>query len=235
MRWAAVRLAAWIALPLLAASTAHAQAYQCSIPQGPLSAPAIAADGPERRSAITGYTLALSWSPEFCRKDTTSIQCSGQHGRFGMVVHGLWPEGRGGNWPQWCRTMQRPSSETLRRHLCMSPSPRLMAHEWAKHGSCMVRHPETYFKMTGILWRSLRLPDLDRLSRREGLTAGVLRAAFAEANPGWKAGAIGLVTSRNGWLQEIHLCYDKGFMPAACDQRRFGPDHSAPLKIWRGI
>ncbi len=228
-----------VSAPLLASGThAFAQAYQCRVPQGQLSVPRIAPDGPARRTPVTGYTLALSWSPEFCRGREASgahkRQCSGRDGRFGLIVHGLWPEGTGGNWPQWC-SASSPSPDTLRPHLCMMPSERMMAHEWAKHGSCMVRRPENYFKVSAILWRSLRLPDLDRLSRRKDLDAGTLRQAFAAANPGWKREQVGLQLNHNGWLEEIRLCYGKDFMPARCDARRYGPKDKTPVKIWRGL
>ena len=224
----------------LLSGTAHAQAYQCRAPQGPLAIPDIAPDGPERRMAISGYTLALSWSPEFCRQRSTQgahrQQCSGAGGRFGFVVHGLWPEGAAGRWPQWCAARRKLSANTARAHLCMMPSTRLMAHEWAKHGSCMVRTPESYLKVTAILWNSLHLPDLDRLSRQDGLTAGTIRQAFAEANGRhWTPAMVGIDTSRNGWLEELRLCYGRDFMPKACERRRIGPPDAAPLNIWRGL
>ncbi len=221
-------------------ATAHAQPFQCRAPQGPLSIPAIAPDGPERRMAISGYSLALSWSPEFCRsragRPEHRIQCAGRNGRFGLVVHGLWPEGAAGRWPQWCATRRRLDERTARAHLCMMPSSRLMAHEWAKHGSCMVRTPQSYLKVTAILWNSLRLPDLDRLSRQEGLTAGTIRQAFADANgPHWTPAMVGIETSRNGWLEELRLYYGRDFMPRTCDRKRIGPPDATPLKIWRGL
>lgn len=99
----------------------------------------------------------------------------------------------------------------------------------------MARRPETYYKITRILWNSLTLPDLDRMSRQPDLTAGDLRAMFAAANQGWSARGVGLVLNKDGWLQEMRLCYDRRFRPAACDRRRFGPADSAALKIWRGL
>jgi ribonuclease T2 len=117
----------------------------------------------------------------------------------------------------------------------MTPVPWLLEHEWAKHGSCMAQNPEGYFRVGSILWRSLRWPDADHLSRQEGLTAGDLRRAFIARNPGWKPGQIGLLVSNTGWLREVHLCYGRGFMPATCDRQSLGPPDSAPLKIWRGL
>ena len=99
----------------------------------------------------------------------------------------------------------------------------------------MTRNPATYYRVTQILWRGLRIPDLDRLSREPKLDAGFLRARFAEANKGWMPSAIGLSLSDRGWLREIRLCYDARFMPRACDRARFGPRDGTAVKIWRGL
>ncbi len=216
-------------------SGALAQAYQCTLPQRIEPIPEPRPDGPPRRTTIAGYILAVSWSPEYCHNDTASMQCSGRNGRFGFVLHGLWPEARSGPPPQWCSVTPRPSAQLIRQHLCMTPVPRLLEHEWAKHGSCMSKTPEVYFRTAAILWRSLRWPDADRLSRREGLTAGDFRRAFVAANPDWRARQVGIVLNRRGWLKELRLCYGRNFMPADCDQRSLGPRDGAALKIWRGL
>ena len=80
---------------------AQAQAFQCSLPAD-VTVPRIAPEEP-RRLPVTGYTLALSWAPEFCRfradEKRHARQCSGREGRFGFTVHSLWPES-GRSWPQ---------------------------------------------------------------------------------------------------------------------------------------
>lgn len=218
-------------------ATAHAQTYQCRVPER-VSVPRIKADAPPRRLPVTQYTLALSWSPEFCKGRETraseAIQCSGRNGQFGLVVHGLWPEGRG-TYPQWCPTGQVLGANEVRRNLCMMPGARLQAHEWAKHGACMVRRPATYFKVTRILYESLRMPDLDRLSKEPRLTAGMLRDKWVYANPAWPREAVGVRTNARGWLTDVLLCYGKDFLPRTCDRGRFGARDNAPLKIWRGL
>lgn len=226
-----------ISLALALPAPAFAQAYQCSLPRRIEAPKTVRPDGPVRRKPVGSYILAVSWSPEYCRfgSSLNTMQCSGSNGRFGFVLHGLWPQGARGAPPQWCSTRLRPSPELIRRNLCMTPVPWLLAHEWAKHGSCMVKRPETYFKVSAILWRSLRWPDADRLSRDKDLTAGKLREAFVLRNPDWRADQIGINTSRNGWLRGIRLCYGKDFMPRTCTSASFGPANSAPLKIWRGL
>ncbi|WP_199504174.1 ribonuclease T2 family protein [Qipengyuania sp. YIM B01966] len=238
---AAARPAAAAALLFLCGglpAPALAQAYQCRMPAR-VSVPTVTRDGPVRRVPVTGYTMALSWSPEYCRaageRGGATLQCGGRNGRFGLILHGLWPEGRGGNYPQWCTSSPVPSSALVRRHLCMTPSARLLAHEWAKHGSCMARRPDTYFRVAAILWNSLAKPDLDQLSRRPELNAGAIREAFVIANPGWRADAVGVHLNRRGWLDEIRLCYGRHFMPTRCDARRLGARDNASVRIWRGL
>ena len=231
--------APWLLLAALACPTAaSAQAYQCRVPADlPVARPAMP-DGPAQRMPITGYTLALSWSPEFCRgkeRDPAQrLQCSGAAGRFGFLVHGLWPEGAGRS-PQWCRSVPLPPPTVVRGQLCRTPSVYLLAHEWAKHGSCMARDAAGYYRVSSILADAMRYPAMERLSRDRALTAGVLRKAFAEANPGRPANSFGLLVSERGWLREVRVCLDRRFRPARCEPRQAGPRDAATLKIWRGL
>ena len=225
-----------LALALLP-TPALAQAYQCSVPSRIEPFRPIMPSGPPRRTAVSGYTLAASWSPDYCKTsgDRGSMQCSGRNGRFGFVLHGLWPEAARGAPPQWCASGPAPSPQTLRRHLCMTPSARLLAHEWAKHGTCMAHTPAQYFNVGQSLWRSIRWPDADRISRKDDLTAGDLRRAFVVANPAWKIEQVGLQLSKTGWLREVQLCYSRRFLPMRCDRRHFGPADGKPIRIWRGL
>lgn len=233
MNGLSVYLALFCALPV----PALAQAYQCTPPARLGALPLPEPDGPTRRAPIARYTLAVSWAPEFCRtdRDPNSIECSGRSGRFGFVLHGLWPESASGPSPQWCSVTPRPSPRLIRRNLCMTPAPALLEHEWAKHGSCMARTPDAYFDVAASLWRPLRWPDADRLSRKDGLTAGELRRELALANPRWPATGIGVVLSRTGWLREIRLCYSRRFQPIPCGRSQLGPPAATRLKIWRGL
>lgn len=228
------------------AEPVSAQAYQCRVPQR-VSVPPVQRNGPVRQMPVTGYTAALSWSPEFCKGRETQprhrSQCSGQTGRFGLVMHGLWPEGAGGRsdakghsiWPQWCPTARRPSPAETRRNMCMMPSARLVATQWAKHGSCMTQRPETYFKIARIFWNGTAKPDYDRLSRQDGLTAGDIRRAFSDANDGLEPRAVGVKLNARGWFQELSVCLNKRFRPRPCNPQRFGAPDRTKANIWRGL
>ena len=237
MRGAIVAIAAALAFAAALPVAVIAQAYQCAPPARivlPREAPR--PDAPARRTPIGGFTLAASWSPEFCQthRNAADLQCGGGMGRFGFILHGLWPESRYGPSPQWCALTPRPSPEALRGALCMTPDPRLLEHEWAKHGSCAVATPDAWFGVSRALWRSLRWPDADALSRRDDLTAGDLRDAFLATNPDWRADMVAVIANRRGWLSEVRLCYSARYMPAPCRRGAAGLPDRAPLKIWRG-
>jgi len=232
-----VRALAALALALLPAP-AVAQAWQCRVPRD-VPVPAMPrADGPMSQARITGYSLALSWSPEFCRtrqRDPAHrLQCSGEAGRFGFILHGLWPEGAR-EAPQWCPARRSPDAGTVRRNLCMTPSPDLIVHEWAKHGSCIAASPDGYFAAGRALYGSIAFPDMARLSRQPQLTAGAVRDAFVRLNPSLSRRMVRLKLSDTGWVQEVQLCYGRDFMPRACPPGRGGPDDRVPMKIWRGL
>ncbi|MFZ3483378.1 ribonuclease T2 family protein [Sphingomonas sp. 3-13AW] len=226
---------------LLAAAlpgTALAQSTQCSVPSVlPRPRPDLPTpQQPRRDIPIASYTLALTWSPQYCREKggrDDSFQC-GQGNRFGFTLHGLWPDGSGKTWPQYCKPVALLPQAVVRKHLCSTPSVQLLQHEYAKHGSCMGVTPATYFARSEALYRKLRFPDMDALSRRRGLTAGQLAQAIARVNPGISANMMRVTATRQGWLDEVWLCLDKRLRTRACPAHQGGLAASAPLKIWRG-
>ncbi len=188
---------------------------------------------PRRILPTASYTLALTWGPQFCReRGEASFQC-GTGNRFGFVLHGLWPDGAGRDWPQYCRPVELLSDATIRANLCATPSVQLLQHEWAKHGSCMKGSANDYFGRATGLYRRLRFPDMDILSRREGLTVGVLAAALARANPGISPAMMRITTARGGWLDEVWLCLDLNFRYRTCRRGQGGAAATTRLKIWR--
>lgn len=228
-----------LVLAAILVTPAHAQSYQCRAPSlakpvAPISKPA---SEPRRITPVSGYTLAMSWSPEYCRlrKDNArdKSQCGGDDGSFGFILHGLWPDAQGASYPQWCRATKALPPAVVKRNFCMMPSPRLMAKEWAKHGTCMTRRPETYFRISQIMFGAVEFPNMDRLSRKP-LTAKGLRAAFVAANDGLKADMIRLKVNRRGWLEEVRLCLGKSFRPQRCPSNMRALMDDRPVKIWRG-
>jgi ribonuclease T2 len=132
------------------------------------------------------------------------------------VLHGLWPDGEGKSWPQWCAPAPVLPSRTIAAHYCATPSAQLLQHEWAKHGTCIAgATPESYFGQSNRLFHALRFPDMATLAR-PGLTEGAFAQAFAAGNPGLDAEDIRLNLDKEGWLQEVWLCLDTAFRPMRC-------------------
>jgi len=223
----------WLSLGFPVA--AQAQASSCAVPSA-IERPrpdTPDARNPRRVIPTARYTLALTWAPQFCReRGESSFQCD-RANKFGFVLHGLWPDGAGRDWPQYCRPAELLSEATLRANLCATPSAQLLQHEWAKHGSCMAGSADDYFRRSTGLYRRLRFPEMEALSRRGGLTVASLMAALARANPGISANSMRITTTRGGWLDEVWLCLDLNFRYQECPRGQGGAPVTSQLKIWR--
>ena len=221
-------------LPLVA----QAQTINCAVPRS-IERPrpdVPSASEPQRVLPIGGYTLALTWAPEFCHthaRDAGSRMECGSGNRFGFTLHGLWPDGVGKEWPQYCTAAPLLPEKLLRQHVCATPSVQLLQHEWAKHGTCMHTTPEAYFARSTGMYGKLKFPDMDALSRGP-VTAGKLADAVAAVNPGLPASAIRVTKNAKGWLDELWLCLDKQFAYERCRAGTGGVPGNTAIKIWRG-
>lgn len=177
-----------------------------------------------------GYVLALSWSPEYCARSSGRWRDGDLHqcrdNSFGLVVHGLWPQGAGArnrkDHPRHCRTATPLAAATLRAHLCTVPGVRLMQHQWAAHGTCAFTTAEGYFTAIERLNSVLTRPDLEALQASKGktLTVNDVRRAFAAANAriGLAGRHLGIDVTDRQRLREIRICYDRAFRFTACDR-----------------
>ncbi len=220
---------------LIAAPACSRKAPSCEVPadlprpmlEGPTS------DQPRRLLPIGSYTLAVSWSPEYCAERTTSprdhFQCGGERS-FGFTLHGLWPDGEGAQWPQYCRPTRLVPDKVIREHVCTTPSPQLIQHEWEKHGTCMSKTPEAYFAKSAALYSELRFPEMDEL-RGKSMTAAAFQEAFAKANPGMKADQMRLNVDKAGWFEEVWLCLDKQFRRTSCPVHQGGAKPDQLIRI----
>ncbi|WP_174274556.1 ribonuclease T2 family protein [Sphingomonas bacterium] len=250
MRHALDLLRALLLMIGCAAAQAAVAAPSCAVP-GTLTAPhreAASDKEPARRLPIGGYTLSVIWMPGHCREDA-SEECAqrrtmgrtmarGANAAIGaspdFMLHGLWPDGRGKDWPQWCRPADPLPAAVIAGPYCATPSPQLIQHEWAKHGTCMAGYtPDRYFALSNRLFAGLAMPRLRALSYRR-LTARDVQTAIAGANPGMSAGMMRLNLDRKGWLKEIWFCLDTDFRRTVCSASAGGASPNDRVMIWRG-
>jgi ribonuclease T2 len=148
----------------------------------------------DRRQGAPGqfdyYVLALSWSPSYCEASqerspgrSPDMQCGGRP--FAFVVHGLWPQYEQG-FPSYCRVpAPRLNRAIVGSVLDLMPSPRLVFHEWDRHGTCSGLSPHAYFETVRKARAVVKIPD-DYLGLDKPLmvTPDDVAEAFVKANPG---------------------------------------------------
>ena len=202
----------------------------CVLPDA-VAAPSLGAPPPDKVHSdvpTAAYLLSLIWSTEACRAHAqgadAAIQCSANS--FGFTVHGLWPNGPARYHPRYCRTVQPVSTATVRANLCMTPSPFLLQHEWAAHGSCGWNAPEAYFNQARALRTALKVPDL-MPNPDSFLTAGQVRDAFTRGNPTIPRDGLDVHVGRSNQLEEVRVCYDLRFHYARCLSGTGAPDAAA--------
>jgi ribonuclease T2 len=189
------------------------------------------ASQPRRVLPIGSYTLSLIWSPEPCRSGGDNGDAIDCRIARGFVLHGLWPDGRGKDWPQYCQSTRLLPKATIRANYCLTPSVQLLQHEWAKHGTCMAGYtPARYFGRAEQLFARQRAPDMESLAQRRDLTVAQFSTAYERVNR-LPAGSVRLNVSRNGWLREVWLCLDTRFRAHRCPAGQGGADRDSRLRI----
>ena len=136
-----------------------------------------------------------------------------------------------------CQAAASPNDRRTGSHqraVCTMPSSRLMAHQWAKHGSCAARDPADYFAASRKLFASVRTPDMNMLSRRR-IDVGGFKRVLSALNPAIQPSHMMVVTDRRGdWFEELRICLSREFrsIPCARNRPRGAPDRTA-IRIWR--
>lgn len=186
--------------------------------------PALAQDRRQNTAgAFDFYVLALSWSPSFCASSQErnpdrppQPQCADRP--FSFVVHGLWPQYEKG-FPEYC---QQPSPR-LDRNIVSSmldvmPSPRLVFHEWDKHGTCSGLSPRAYFEAVRKVRAAVKVPT-EYLELKEYLmvSPAEVEAAFVKANPGLTEGGIAVACDHRR-LTEVRICVNRDLQFRSCEE-----------------
>ncbi len=215
------------ALLLAATSAAHA-AESCTIPAGITPAP-VTPQEEMRLLPVTKLVLAYYWWPQQCQRPESAAE-PGCNAGFGFKVHGLWPDGAGRTYPQFCRAPTPLDPATLRANYCMTPSASLLQHEWAKHGTCNWASQTDYFASAHRVADKLKMPAADALPAN-GLTAGALRNAIVAANPKLPRGSLFVGTDRKQWLTEVRVCLTLNYKPTMCEAGDNGAPDRVPIRV----
>jgi ribonuclease T2 len=167
------------------------------------------------------YVLSLSWSPTYCSSDASSgrdgdVQC--RSGRsYGFVLHGLWPQNERG-YPESC-TSSEPRDvpdDVVSEVMKIAPSPKLVQHEWEKHGTCTGLSQVDYFASAAMALQSVKVPkSLRQPQDVVRITADELRDAFLAENSSLEKQDISVTCRRND-IGEVRVCLDKELHPRAC-------------------
>ena len=187
---------------------------------------AFAQNGPaaDRRQNEPGkfdfYVLALSWSPSYCEaaqeraqgrapNGAADQQCSGRP--FSFVVHGLWPQYEQG-FPAFCQVPSPRLDKTIvGSMLDLMPSPRLIFHEWDRHGTCSGLSAHAYFDTVRKARAVVKIPaDYLELDKPIMLAPDDVAEAFVKANPGLSRASVA-VACDNKRLNEVRVCLNKDF------------------------
>ncbi|MBD2203213.1 ribonuclease [Calothrix sp. FACHB-1219] len=165
------------------------------------------------------YVLTLSWSPDYCAKnsDRDPQQCKAGK-KLGFVLHGLWPQYQKG-YPANCTGEKLPAT-VKQQFPGLFPSDKLYSHEWEKHGTCSGKTPAEYLALSKQLKNSVAIPPAyNRPAKPFRTTIQGLKNTFVNANPELNANSIAPYCSGSGrFLQEVFFCYSKDGKPGICSQ-----------------
>jgi len=186
-----------------------------------------AAGAQDRRQSAPGqfdyYVLALSWSPSYCQaseerggRRRPDQQCAGRP--FAFVVHGLWPQYDRG-FPSYCQVpAPRLDRDTVGSVLDLMPSPRLVFHEWERHGTCSGLTPHAYFETVRKARAVVKIPS-DYLSLAQPVTVSPAEVtdAFLKVNAGLARDDIAVACDKKR-LTEVRICLTRAFDFRACPE-----------------
>jgi len=167
------------------------------------------------------YVLSLSWSPSFCeasgeRGTPPQQQCGARP--YSFVVHGLWPQYEKG-FPEFCQyPAPRLDRNIMTSMLDLMPAPRLIYHEWDKHGTCSGLNQRAYFETIRKARAQVKIPEA-YLDPKQILTVtpDEVEEAFVETNPGLTRDAIA-VTCGSRRLDEVRICIGKDLRFRPCPE-----------------
>ena len=187
------------------------------------AAPATAQDARQNTPGqFDFYVLSLSWSPSYCeasaeRSGRAPDQQCGER-PYSFVVHGFWPQYEKG-FPEYCQVpAPRLDRNIVSSMLDLMPAPRLIFHEWDRHGTCSGLSARAYFETARKARAQVKIPN-EYLELKTALTVtpDEVEEAFVKVNPGLSRSAIAVgCDSRR--LREVRICMTKELRFRDCDE-----------------
>jgi ribonuclease T2 len=169
------------------------------------------------------YVLSLSWSPSFCEAGSErgsrregDQQCGERP--YAFVVHGLWPQYENG-FPEFCQVpAPRLDRNIVGSMLDIMPAPRLVYHEWDRHGTCSGLSARAFFDTVRKARAVVKIPP-EYLDVKASLTVTPddVEQAFVKANPGLSRAAIAIGCD-NRRLREVRICLSKELRFRECSE-----------------
>jgi ribonuclease T2 len=165
------------------------------------------------------YVLALSWSPSYCEaagERAPRQQCGERP--YAFVVHGLWPQYEKG-FPEFCQQpAPRLDRNIVSSMLDLMPAPRLIFHEWDKHGTCSGLSARAYFDTIRKARAAVKIPaDFLDVKTHLTVTPAEIEDAFVKANAGLTHEAVAVTCDRER-LREVRLCLSREFKFRDCPE-----------------
>ncbi|WP_455929719.1 ribonuclease T2 family protein [Pseudomonas fluorescens] len=160
------------------------------------------------------YVLSLSWSPTFCLTHPGNEQCTGKG--YGFVLHGLWPQYAKGGWPASCDTQSRLSAADLAKGALIYPTPALLKHEWAKHGTCSGLDASSYLEASDTALATVQIPQqLQPFNVPNYMQAREIEDLFLQSNPAMGNHGMAVIC-KGKVLSEVRVCLSKELRFAGC-------------------
>jgi ribonuclease T2 len=176
------------------------------------------------------YVLTLSWSPSYCLSHQQDrAQCGGRG--YGFVLHGLWPQYDAGNWLEFCGSNVTLPPEAVQIGNSLFPNPKLMEHEWQRHGTCSGLDAVSYFRTADKALAAVRVPtEFEAPHSSQSMTGAQIASAFRKANPAIPADGL-IVACGRGELNEVRVCLTRDLAPRSCGQRARNSCPVAPVDV----
>jgi ribonuclease T2 len=157
------------------------------------------------------FLLNIVPSQEFCAIKDVGSAC---HSQDGFVLHGLWAQNDDGTYPVFCA--ERPGPKHPEKNLDITPDLGLLAHEWAKHGTCTTLKPDAFFHAEHKAYRDFVVPpEIAMLKAAVTLAPEAIVAEFESANPKYPHGSV-IVWCSAKKLMSVSACLSKDLKPIAC-------------------